>query len=324
MSFAAPSYLPWLLLAPAALVLAALLRARWRRAAARWVDPVLWPRLMPHHRPARVVLGISALGLAVAGLVVALARPQAGAADEAVAVTGGDVVFALDSSLSMAAGDVAPSRFALAKLTLRRLLEELPDQRVALVQWEAEAQVLSPLTTDRGLVRVLADGIHPASLDRPGSDLGVALDTALDLLGDGGSIVLLTDGEDHGGSLGTGLDSRLAALTAAGVHVEAIGVGTPEGSRIVLDGGRFKRDDRGQPVVTRLDQEALEALARRTGGLYLHLVRADQDLGVLLGRLRMPAAGAGVGRQPVERFAWPLALAVAALAAHLLLLGGGG
>lgn len=320
MTFAAPERLGWLVLVPAALALAAISWWRWRRAAATWVDPALWPRLMPHHRPRRSFAAMLCLGVAVLALVLVLARPRAGASETEATATGGDVVFALDSSLSMAAGDTAPSRLEVARLLLRRLVAALPDQRLALLQWEAEPRVLSPLTTDRALIRMLADSVRPASLPNAGSDLGRALDAALDLLPQGGSVVLLTDGEDHGGAL----EARAVALAAAGVRVEAIGIGTPKGTHIQLEGDRVKRDASGRPVTTRLEEEPLERLAASTGGIYLRAERADADLAPLVARVQQPSTGGDRGsQQPGEAFAWPLFAAVLALAAHLWLLDAG-
>src|SRR5260370_739114 len=110
MSFAAPHLLWLALVAPLAIGLAALLWRRRLAADAAWAARALWDRLLPTYRPARLALSVALLGLALLGAALALARPRWGGGLEKVERRGVDVAFLLDSSLSMAAPDVAPSR----------------------------------------------------------------------------------------------------------------------------------------------------------------------------------------------------------------------
>lgn len=329
MTFAQPQLLWLALLAPAVAVAAALLWRRRLAALAAWAARGLWGRLLPGYHPGRLVASVALLALAVLGAGLALARPQWGLAEQEVERRGVDVVVILDSSLSMAAMDVTPSRLAVAEALVRRLVRELPGHRVALVQMEGTAEVLSPLTLDVAVVDLLLDGIAAGSLPNPGSSLGVALTTAAELFPPGSDshkvVVLLSDGEHHDDTP----DQLLDRLEEDDVVVHTLGVGTVAGAPVPLPGepgrgGRraFKTDEDGEVVISQLGAASLEAVARATGGLYLPVPRLGVDLGPLLSDVEALQQGTlGIDTVEIreERFQWPLGLAVLALLGHLAL-----
>lgn len=320
MTFAAPRLLWLVLLAPLAAAAAALLWRRRLRADAAWAARGLWDRLLPAYSRWRLALSVACLALAVAGVALALARPRWGDVREKVERRGVDVVFLLDSSLSMDAPDVPPNRLFVAKTLVRRLSQEMPGDRVALVQTEGEGMMLAPLTLDGAVLDLLLDTVEAGSLPRPGTELAAGIDTALRLFGPQRqkhrALVILSDGEDHGG----GLDAAAAKLKDAGVVVFALGIGTPEGSPIPLGDDNFKRDQGGQVVITRLHEETLEPLVRSTGGAYLRVTSAATDPAPILrqiDRLAKRTLESETVTIREERFQWPLLLALAALLAQL-------
>lgn len=323
MSFADPRLLLLALAAPAA-GLAAWLLARARRRAERgWAGRAVEARLRAGvPRPAALVAALVAL--AVLGAALALARPRWGATQQTVERRGVDVVFVLDTSLSMAAPDVAPSRFWLAQSLLRRLAAAMPGNRVALVAAEGVGVVLSPLTVDGAVIDLLLDAAEPGTLPVPGTQLGPALERALALFPEGHDthpvMVVLSDGETHHEQLA----GTIEKLAAAGVVVDAIGIGTRHGAPIPLADrpGEVKRDAHGEVVITHLEPAALEQLAHATGGVYLEAADAGADPAPVLrqiGSLRGRLHEATLLETLEERFQWPLALAVAALVARLAL-----
>ena len=252
-------------------------------------------------------------GLRVFGLlalVVAAAAPRWGEEVVKVSAEGSDLVLVFDTSKSMDARDVPPTRLEEAKREALALLDALAGDRVGVVAFAGDAVALSPLTLDRSAVRLLIESLNSDAVSTPGSDLGRGLRTALRLLPDGESgqqaVVLFTDGEDTE----AGLDEGIAAIQRRNVRVFAVGVGTPAGETIpVLDErGRqvgVKTDANGQPVVSRLDVNALREVARRTRGQFL----SAQHPGGELARLKAAVATLGRGRRegrlgarPVERF----------------------
>ncbi len=318
----------WLLAAaPAAGLAAAWL---WRRRAAAegaWAARGLRARLAPGSGAARRMAQALLLALAVAGCALGLARPRWGVIERPVERRGVDVVFVVDSSLSMAARDVAPSRLFVAKALVRDLVRRMPGNRVALVAAEGRGEVLAPLTLDGGVLDLLLDTLEPGSLPVPGTELAPSLDAARGLFAPAEeghrAVVLLSDGEDHGG----GFAAAAERLAAEGAVLHAIGIGTPEGAPVPLparsDGGRgegFKRDSAGEPVISRLGAAALERAAAAGGGIYLPAASAAADTRPLVGAIEAmdkTTFEESVLETLAERFQWPLAAAALALAALL-------
>lgn len=331
MTFAEPSLLALSLLAPVAAGLALWFWRRRLAADRMWAAPGLWTRLSRAISRRRLGVAVGALAVAVLGAALALARPRWGIATEQVERRGVDVVFVLDSSLSMAAFDVAPNRLETAKSLLRRLAAAMPENRLGLVQTEGEGIALSPLTLDAAAIDLMLDTVEPGSLSVPGTELGTGLARAIGLFPEGGerhrAIVLFSDGEDHRGEM----DREIERLKEAGVVVSAIGVGTSAGSPLKLaaaddgspapGGDGFKRDRDGQVVISRLREEALEKLARETGGVYLRATSAGLDPSPIERRIA-EMGGRSLAKDKVEaqkeRFQWPLAVAALALLLHLL------
>jgi Ca-activated chloride channel family protein len=322
MSFAAPDLLWLVLAAPAAAAAAAWLWRRRLAADAAWASRGLWRRLLPAYVPSRLTLAVATLAVAVLGASLALARPRWGAGEQKIERKGVDVVFLVDSSLSMGALDAPPSRLFVAKSLVRRMARAMPGNRVALVQTEGDSLVLAPLTLDGGVIDLLLDAIDPGSLPTPGTELAPGIETALRLFGQGSEkhrvLVMLTDGEDFGG----GMDNETARLKDEGVVVYAFGIGTPQGSTVPVPGapGELKKDQDGSVVVSQLHEDVLEKLTRATGGAYLRATSAAADPAPVVAqidRLEKRTIESQSLSTLAERFQWPLALAVLALLLHL-------
>ena len=286
MRFGAPFYL-WLLgLVP---VLAGLLAlAAWRRGRDldRLGDAALVRRLAASVSLERRVIKAVLLVIAAVFLVLALARPQWGARLETVTRRGIDVVVAVDTSASMLAEDVAPSRLAQARAAVLSLIDLLEGDRIGLVAFSGTAYVACPLTLDYGAAAMFVDVLDPDLLPIQGTAIAGALRTATAAFPEGERrhkvIILITDGEDHEG------DVQAAATEAAdaGVIVYTVGVGSPAGTPIPLRNARgevtgYKEDRDRRKVTSRLDEGALESIAVTTRGKY-HRASAE---GIELGRI---------------------------------------
>jgi Ca-activated chloride channel family protein len=322
MRFADPTFLWLALLAPIAAAAAAWLWHRRLAADAVWAARGLWDRLLPGYAPRRLALSVATLALVALGASLALARPRWGGGQQKVERKGVDVVFLVDSSLSMGALDVAPSRLFVAKSLVRRMAREMPGNRVGLVQTEGTGVVLAPLTLDGAVIDLLLDTIDPGSLPTPGTELATGMETALRLFGEGReshrALVILSDGEDHGG----GLDTEVSRLRDEGVVVFAFGIGSPQGAPVPIPGGggELKRDADGSVVISRLHEDVLEKLARGTGGAYLRVASAAADPAPVLrriDRLEKRTLESQTVTTEEERFQWPLGFAVLALLVHL-------
>ena len=342
LSFGRPGWLWALLLAPAAAAAAAWLLRRWSRAVETWVTPLTRRRLQAPVPAGRRAGAILLLAVAVAALVLGLARPRWGVEEGLRERSGLALVLVLDTSWSMSAGDVEPTRLEAARQLLRELVRHLnegdggaaaPPPRVALVQAEGEARVLSPLSRDGALLDLLLDRLRPGTLETPGSALASALERAEELFEISAespspsgqaprrAILLVSDGEDHGGGL-AGAGRRLAEVD---ITVLAVGVGTAEGARLPArhpEDGRWLRDLDGTVVTSRLDADGLEGLVRTTGGTYLALDRSAADPVPLLEPLAELARRGGAEETALrrrERHSWPLAIAAVARVSFLVL-----
>jgi Ca-activated chloride channel homolog len=310
MKFGAPEELLWLLFIP---VLAFLMwngnrlaRKRLHKLLApdllsRLVDsPVKWLRLVRH----------ACLLLASAAFILALARPQWGVTQETVAFRGRDILIAIDTSRSMLAGDVSPSRLGRAKLVAEDLIAALPDERIGLVAFAGEADVQAPLTVDHETVIDAINHLDTNTVARGGTDIASAIRAAQLALGQKGkslrALVLLTDGEELDEN---GVEAARKAAES-GIRIFTIGIGSPNGSQITLPNGQLLRDRDGEVVVSKLDEDRLKEIAESTGGFYLRLTSTTASQVLTQGLLHLGEANLSNRSltKPIERYQWPLAV----------------
>ena len=283
--FAAIKYLWLLLLVPALPLLYALSLAMRRKRLAKLGDPAAAARLMPHYSHAkgwvRLILADLALGL----LAIALARPQIGAKLSERETRGAEIMICLDVSNSMLAEDYSPNRLERAKLAISRLVDRLRDDRIGLIIFAGKPFVQLPITTDYVSAKMFLGSIGPDSVPVQGTAIGDAVLTAVKSFSSQSeksrAIILITDGENHED------DAVAAAKQAAeaGVKLYTIGVGSPEGQPIRLNGELLKDKD-GNIVVTKLDEGTLRKMAQAGGGAYVRAGNEEFGLNPIIDDLR--------------------------------------
>jgi len=324
--FAEPSWL-WLAGLGPLVLLALQSYSAWmrRRHLARIAAPAFVKDLTGSHSPLRRRIKEGLLLLAVAGMGLALARPQWGERADAGYLLGQDMVFLVDCSRSMLATDVSPSRLQRAKLAVLDYVQHHGRGRVGLVAFAGQAFLQCPLTFDYGAFQDALSTLDDTTIPVLGTDIGRALDEgfrAMDKSERLKLLVLVTDGED----LEQGALHFAEALAKERVVVFTVGVGTPAGSEIEFLNEQGKpelvRDRRGEVVRSRLDEATLRAIARTTHGSYFPL----GPLGEGLAKVRLAirdldtTSGSVPGRKlGVDRFHWPLALVLLLLVAEPLL-----
>jgi Ca-activated chloride channel family protein len=262
MSFQSPLLLLALALIPAGVALYLLAERSRRRRVEAWASTATMPSVVPRAPGWRRHAPIALYGLAMAGLVVALARPQA---TFAVPVEQASIVLATDHSGSMQATDVAPSRLVAAREAGERFLEKVPDRvRVGAVAFDDQARALQSPTTDHQEVR---DALREALKPSGGTATGDALSASLALLRapvagtakrPPSAIVLLSDGASTHGRPPLPVADEAKRL---GIPIYTVALGTAQGTIQVSDGRGGTRSQRVPP-----DVATLREIARRSGG----------------------------------------------------------
>jgi Ca-activated chloride channel family protein len=204
--------------------------------------------------------------LALALLVVALARPQFGRVERQSFAEGIDIMLLLDVSGSMRSQDFSPNRLEAAKEVLKEFVAGRRGDRIGLVVFGATAATLVPLTLDYVVVQKFIDRVQFGIVDERATAIGMGIATALKKLEASKAkskvVVLLTDGENNAGQI-----DPLAAADAAKalkVRIYTIGVGTDiNEAQLGIMGAMFGPE-------AGLDEKTLKAIAEKTGGLYFH------------------------------------------------------
>lgn len=264
--------------------------------------------------------------LGLLAIVVSLAQPRYGFDWLESKRRGRDIIIAIDVSKSMLATDLAPNRLTRAKLAAQDLISELHGDRVGVIAFAGSAFLQAPLTADYSAVLASLQELDTEIIPRGGTDIATAIRTAVDAFGKGESdhraLVIFTDGEE--------LDAdgvREAEKNKDAVRVFTVGLGSADGSLIPLPGSRggteFIKDEDGQIVKSRLDEDRLRKIAEAGGGFYLQLRNSreqmDQIIGDGLGRMTEDDIDAKLSRQPIERYQWPLSFGLVSLAASMLI-----
>jgi Ca-activated chloride channel family protein len=218
-------------------------------------------------RMRHVLFSLNMIALAV--VIVAMARPQRGVEEEEYLTEGVDIIVALDASGSMAAEDFSPrNRFYVAKLVTREFVEGLRHDRVGLVVFAAKAFTRCPLTLDYGVLLNILDSTYLGTIE-DGTAIGNALATCLNRLRESKAksrvIILVTDGVNNRGEIQP-LDAAKIARTL-GVKIYTVGVGTQGTARFpVNDPSTGRKVYVDLPV--EIDEASLTRIASITGGSY--------------------------------------------------------
>lgn len=312
----------WYLFAGPVLVLAYLVALHLKnRSMKRFSGSGLLPALVPGvsswRSATRFLLFRHGFGLAI----IALAGPQMGTRVEEVQAKGVDVMVALDVSNSMLAEDLKPNRLEVAKRALSQLIEKMHGDRLGIVVFAGQAYTQLPITADRSAAKLFLGSLGPELVQRQGTAIGAAIEQAARSFGTDAAkskaIIVISDGESFED------DGEQAAKEAAeaGIVVNTIGMGSPEGTPIPikLNGAMvgFKKDRNGQTVLTKLDEASLSRIAAAGQGEYVHATSGDTGVDGIMAKLRsMDQTDLGTFRFAghEDRFQYFLAVACAMVA----------
>lgn len=320
--FANIEYLWLLTIVPVMLIVYALLRLRRRRMLARFGNEALVRELMPDYSAWRIALKATLTMLAAVFLVLAIARPQKGSELHQEQVRGVEIVLAVDVSNSMLAEDFEPNRLERTKYAINRLLGELRDEHIGLVVFAGEAKVQYPIADDYHLARAFTRRISPDVVAMQGTDIAQALRQSLLSFSTESErsrvVILITDGENHEGDL----SEELKLARQEGVTIYTIGIGTPEGAPIKIEGNYIK-DENGEMVVSKLGEDTLREIAAATGGAYVRATKQDIGLSDIVRGIEQMEHSM-LSKTSYERynelFAYPLVVALVLLVLESIIL----
>jgi Ca-activated chloride channel family protein len=213
------------------------------------------------------------------------------------------------------AEDLKPNPMAQAKLLLGQLIDRLQGDRIGIIAFAGQAFVQCPLTIDTNAARQTLDAIDVNSVPIPGTVVGDAIRTAEKGLtaGESGTrvLILLTDGEDHQS------EPIEAAQDAAkkGLKIYAIGIGNPQGEPIPVfdaEGHRtgYKRDKKGEVVMSKVDESMLLQITQETGGRYFRASVSGDEVDQIARELESLKQGdqkTQLFNRFENRYQWPLA-----------------
>lgn len=310
MDFANPKILYLLAALPVLLALYLLARYSRRRKLARYGNPETLAPLMPEASKYKPAIKITLQMLALASLIIALARPRHGEREVAETREGIEIMIAVDVSCSMLASSTDDakgiSRLDRAKYLFTRLINNLENDKVGLVVFAGNSSLQLPITNDFVSAKIYIKDLSTSMINEQGTDIGAAIDMALQGFSSdedvNKAIILLTDAEDH--------EEQAVAMAdkarQAGVQVNVIGVGTAKGALIPVDGSssEFLKDENGTPVTTRFNAESAKMIAQSGNGNYINGNDADADKQMidLLGQIDKAKLGSVKYKASAERF----------------------
>ena len=260
---------------------------QWKKKVTKKIgDEKLVRLLISNYSSKLFTFKFTVIALSFAAGVFAVMNLRKPGDAEAVNKEGIDIAIALDVSKSMLAADLAPNRIERAKQFISKLMNEMPDDRIALVVFAGKAYLQMPLTTDHGAAQLFVSSAGPDAVPQQGTVISDALNMSVNAFNAADkkfkTVVLISDGEDH--------DEDAVAtakkLSEQGVMINTIGIGSPEGATIPDPAtGDVKKDDAGNTIISKLNEEALKEIASETNGIYIRLQSSEAAVSLLTKQL---------------------------------------
>ncbi|MCX7874795.1 MAG: VWA domain-containing protein [Melioribacteraceae bacterium] len=281
--FENPEILYLLLVIPFLVLLYLLNRKKQKEVLNVFISENLQKEIIPEKNNFKEMLKFIILMIALTFTIVGVANPRIGTKIEEAKQVGIDVYILLDVSRSMAAEDIKPNRLEKAKFEISKLMQRLNGDRIGLIVFAGQAFIQFPLTSDYSAANLFLNAVDFNTVPQPGTNIGDALDLALRSFKyedpTNKAIVIITDGEDHEGNI----DEPLKEANSKNVSIYAIGLGSTAGTPIPIyneDGVQigYKKDNQGEIVLTKLDEETLKKITEQGNGKYYRGTNSEDEL----------------------------------------------
>lgn len=311
----------WVLAIIPVIILIFLVLQLWKKhAQKKFANKKLLKKLSPNQSLFKSVLKLTLWCLAIASLTIALVNPKVGTKLETVKREGVDIVFALDVSKSMLAEDIAPNRLEKSKQLVTQIINNLASDRVGIIAYAGKAFPQLPITTDYASAKMFLQNMNTDMLSSQGTAINEAIELAKTYYDDDEQtnrvLIIISDGEDH---------SEEAAKVAEeaseeGIQIFTIGVGDAKGAPIPIKRNgivlNYKKDNNGETVITRLNEETLKSIANEANGVYINGKNTSEvveNIRDILNKMDKKEFEAKQFADFKDQFQWFLALAFALL-----------
>ena len=328
--FEHPEYLYWLLVIPVLVIIYILFRLGQKRRFERFAHIEMREQLVPSYSSRRSTFKFIIFLLVIACSILALANLQSGSKMEEVKREGIDLYIAIDVSNSMNAEDIVPSRMERSKQAINKLISEMRGDRLGIIVFADKAYVQLPITTDYSAARMFLSTVNTSLVASQGTAIAEAINLALKSFPDEAhsrAIIIISDGEDHEN------DAALKAAQEAakqGVHIYTIGMGLAEGAPIPLYNQYghqtgYRKDNQGNTIITRLDEQMLQKIASAGNGLYVRASNSNVGLEKIyddISKLDKTEIDAKVFTDYEDQFQWFVAAAIILLLIEIFISSG--
>ena len=277
-----PAYFILLSIIPIVIVVFLLVFWWKKRAQKKFANKTLLEKLAPNTSTFKSVLKLVMLIVCVFFLVISLVNPKMGTKLKTVKREGVDIVFALDVSKSMLAEDIAPNRLEKAKQIIGKVISKLGSDRVGIIIYAGNAFPLLPITSDHAAANMFLQSATPDMVSSQGTAINEALHLTKTYYNNDEQtnrfLVIISDGEDHQEETKQVAEN----LAKEGVKVYTIGVGTENGAPIPIKVNNsligYKKDRKGETVITQRKADILSEIANIGNGNYIDGNRTEQPV----------------------------------------------
>lgn len=318
----------WLMLViPALVILFAILQIWKVKTQKNFANKKLLNKLSPNKSFFKSVLKLLVLCLAFASFVIALVNPKIGTKLETVKRQGVDIVFAIDVSKSMLAEDIAPNRLEKSKQLVTQIINNLASDRIGIIAYAGKAFPQLPITTDYAAAKMFLQSMNTDMLSSQGTAINEAIELSRTFYDDEEQtnrvLIIISDGEDHSEAA---VDIAETA-SEEGIKIFTIGVGSAKGAPIPIKRNNivlnYKKDNEGETVITKLNEDTLINIAQEANGQYINggntndVVETIRDI---LNKMDKKEFEAKQFSEYKDQFQWFLALGIILLFIDIFLL----
>ena len=318
----------WLLLVIPVLIVLFVIVQLWKRHAQnKFANQRIIKRLSPNRSHFKPILKLIVLCLAFASLSIAMVNPKIGTKLETVKRQGVDIVFAIDVSKSMLAEDIAPNRLEKSKQLVTQIINNLASDRIGIIAYAGKAFPQLPITTDYAAAKMFLQSMDTDMLSSQGTAINEAIQLARTYYDDEEQtnrvLIIISDGEDHSD---VAIDVAEAAADE-GIKIFTIGVGDVKGAPIPIKRNgivlNYKKDNAGETVITKLNEETLKDIAKEANGEYINgsnTTEVVESIRDILNKMDKKEFEAKEFAEYKDQFQWFLALGILFLLIDIFLL----